>query len=53
MVETECVYCAVRSESLNINRLNLSLEKVKTSFSFFGVCCSVTKIRYVESCIII
>jgi len=31
-VETECVCCAVRSECLNIIRVNLSLERVKTIF---------------------
>jgi hypothetical protein len=32
IVETECIYCAVGSESLNIIRFNLSLERVKTNF---------------------
>ena len=31
VTERECVYCAVRTESLNINQVNFSLEMVKHS----------------------
>jgi len=31
-VEIECVYCAVRTESLNVNEVYLSLQKVKVQY---------------------
>ena len=30
--EIKCVYCEVRTESLNINQVNLSLQNVKVQY---------------------
>jgi hypothetical protein len=34
ITDTECVYCAVRAENLNVIQVNPSFERVKYSLSF-------------------